>query len=152
MCNTVPGMIDSSPFSVTILVMTSSRIGLGRRGEELAVQALAQCGYTLIARNWRCLVGEVDIVAQRGETLTFFEVRTRRGTACGSPEESITPRKRARMEAVARHYVAAHLPNADPCWQLGVIAIELTPQGRLMRVTLYPDLESDGWTLFPSSS
>ncbi|MCX7854275.1 MAG: YraN family protein, partial [Caldilineales bacterium] len=128
--------------------MTTSRIALGRRGEALAVQALAQWGYTLIACNWRCQAGEVDLIARRDEVLTFFEVRTRRGAVCGSPEESITPRKRARMEAVARCYLAEHLPDADPSWQLGVIAIVLDVQGRLQRITLYPDLESDGWTLF----
>lgn len=131
--------------------MTDARIGLGRRGEQWAAVALERCGYTLVTRNWRCQVGEVDLIAQRGDELSFFEVRTRRGTRCGSPEESITPRKRARMEAVARHYLAQHLPEADPYWHIGFVAIELDAQGHLVRVTVYPDLESEGWNLSPSS-
>ncbi len=131
--------------------MSQTRVKLGRWGEQLAAAALERCGYTLITRNWRCPAGEVDLVARRGEELSFFEVRTRRGQRHGTPEESITPRKRTRMEAVARSYLAEQSPWADPLWHLGFVAIELDAQGHLLRVSVYPDLESDGWTLSPSS-
>jgi hypothetical protein len=63
---------------------------LGRRGEDLATAYLRQQGYVILARNWRCPVGEIDIVAREGEILAFVEVRTRRGDRFGTPEESIT--------------------------------------------------------------
>lgn len=75
----------------------------------------------------------MDIVARRGQVWAFVEVRTRRGEAFGTPEESITPKKRARMEAVAERYMAEHsLWEADG--QLLVVAVEMDPAGRLQRV------------------
>ncbi len=113
--------------------MSRQRIGLGRRGEELAVQELRHRGYEIVARNWRCAVGEVDIIARRGQVWAFVEVRTRRGEAFGTPEESITPKKRARMLAVAERYLAEHsLPEVDG--QLLMVAVEMDPVGHLQRV------------------
>lgn len=109
------------------------RIGLGRRGEELAAQELRRQGYEIVERNWRCPAGEVDIVARRGAVWAFVEVRTRRGEAFGTPEESITPQKRARMQAVAERYMAEHgLWEADG--QLLVVAVAMDRAGRLQRV------------------
>ncbi|HEC36302.1 MAG TPA: YraN family protein [Anaerolineae bacterium] len=113
--------------------MSRSRVGLGRRGEELAARALARQGYEIMARNWRCEAGEVDIVARYGEVWAFVEVRTRRGAKFGTPEESLTPAKQARMVAVAEHYLAEHkLGEVD--WRLDLVAVELDPAGRLVRV------------------
>lgn len=113
--------------------MSRQRIGLGRRGEELAVRELRRRGYEIVERNWRCAVGEVDIVARRGQAWAFVEVRTRRGEAFGTPEESITPKKQARMQAVAERYMAEHaLWEADG--QLLVVAVEMDPAGHLQRV------------------
>lgn len=110
-----------------------SRLGLGRRGEELAIQALAHHGYAIVERNWRCPSGEVDIVARQGETWAFVEVRTRRGTGYGTPEESVTPAKQARMLEVAEHYLVEHgLEEVE--WRLDVVAVEMDPAGRLVRV------------------
>lgn len=108
-------------------------MGLGRRGEELAAQELQRRGYEIVERNWRCPVGEADIVARRGREWAFVEVRTRRGEAFGTPEESITPQKRARMQAVAEQYMTEHsLWEADG--QLLVVAVEMDRAGRLQRV------------------
>lgn len=113
--------------------MSRQRIGLGRRGEELAVRELRRRGYEIVERNWRCAVGEVDIVARRGQAWAFVEVRTRRGEAFGTPAESITPKKQARMQAVAERYMAEHaLWEADG--QLLVVAVEMDPAGHLQRV------------------
>ncbi len=113
--------------------MSRGGVGLGRRGETLAAQALARQGYAIVARNWRCEVGEVDIVARKGDVWHFVEVRTRRGDDFGTPEESLTPAKRARMVAVAEHYLAAHgLHDVD--WQLDLVAVEMDRAGRVMRV------------------
>ncbi len=113
--------------------MGRSRVGLGRRGEELAVQELLRRGYEIVARNWRCAAGEADIVARRGPVWAFVEVRTRRGEEFGTPEESVTEGKRARMRTVAEQYIAAHhLWDTDA--ELLLVAVEMDRAGRLRRV------------------
>ncbi len=111
------------------------RVPLGRWGEGLAVRLLARQGYEVLDRNWRCQAGEVDIVARRDGVYHFVEVRTRRGRDFGTPEESITPAKQARMAAVAECYLAEHgLQDVD--WRLDLVAIEVDRRGRLVRAEL----------------
>jgi putative endonuclease len=102
--------------------MPDTRRKLGQWGEELAVRYLEAQGCTIVTRNWRCTAGEVDLVVQDGAWLAFVEVRTRRGRAYGTPEESITATKLARMAAVAESYVYEHEWGGD--WRLDVVAIE----------------------------
>lgn len=73
--------------------MSDARVRLGRLGEDLASAELVRRGYEIEARNWRCRLGEVDIVARHEDLWAFFEVRTRRGREYGTPEESVTPAK-----------------------------------------------------------
>lgn len=77
---------------------------LGRYGEDAAAQFLRDEGYTVLARNWRCRVGEIDIVARDGDTLVVCEVKTRRGLAFGSPLEAVTASKLARLSRLALEY------------------------------------------------
>lgn len=119
--------------------MSRQRIGLGRRGEELAARELERRGWRVVERNWRCEAGEVDIVACRGATWAFVEVRTRRGEDFGTPEESLNAAKQARMAAVAEHYLAEHaIGEAD--WQLDLVAVELDRAGRLLRLEVLEDV------------
>ncbi len=111
----------------------------------MAAEVLERAGYVIVTRNWHCQEGEVDLVAERAGELTFFEVRTRRGTAYGAPEESVTPRKRARMEAVARRYLTEVSTRLDVFWHVGLVAVQLDGSGRLQRLTVYPDLEGEPW-------
>jgi len=113
--------------------MSRTRVRLGQRGEEIAAAELARRGYTLVERNWRCPAGEVDIIARHGEVWAFVEVRTRRGPEFGTPEESLTPAKQARMVEVAEHYLTEHgLGDVD--WRLDLVAVELDRAGRLVRL------------------
>lgn len=114
---------------------TEDRRGLGRHGEELAARHLAAKEYDIIARNWRCEVGEIDLVARDGGSLAFVEVRTRRGRALGSPEESITAAKQARLVALAEAYVQAEGWTGG--WRIDVVAIEMDRRGRLLRLDHY---------------
>jgi putative endonuclease len=79
---------------------------LGRRGEAVAEEFLRTHRYTIVARNYRCRAGEIDLVALDGSVLVFVEVRSRRGTLAGTPLESIDGRKQARVARVAQHFVA----------------------------------------------
>jgi putative endonuclease len=133
--------------------MAKGKVGLGRRGETLAAEALQQRGFTIVTRNWHCPEGEADLIAQRAGEWYFVEVRTRReishGSASGygSPEESLTPRKLARMEAVARRYLSEQGADEaqDVAWHLSFVAVVLNNAGRLKRITVYLDPESDPW-------
>ncbi|MFN2271857.1 MAG: YraN family protein [Anaerolineae bacterium] len=120
--------------------MSRARVKLGQRGENLAVEELARSGYRIVARNWHCQVGEVDIVARQGDVLHFFEVRTRRGREYGTPEESVTPAKRQRMIDVALTYLGEHdLTDVD--WRVGFVAVEMDRKGQLARLEVYDSIE-----------
>ena len=113
--------------------MKDGRRRLGAFGERLAAAHLVAKGYHIQARNYRCREGEIDIVAQDGETLVFVEVRTRRGDALGGPAESVTARKEARLVAAATAYVQALAePPADQ--RIDVVAVQLSPGGRLLAI------------------
>jgi len=113
--------------------MKGARKRLGDAGEEIATRELVRRGYVVRERNWRCPEGELDMVAEQGETLVFVEVRTRRGDRFGTPEESITLAKRAHLIAAAQAYLQAHsLQDRD--WRIDVVAVEMSAQGQLRRV------------------
>ena len=120
--------------------VSDTRVKLGRQGEDLAVAELTRSGYEVVARNWRCQAGEVDVVARQGDVFHFFEVRTRRGREYGTPEESVTPAKRQRMIDVALTYLGEHdLGDAD--WRIGFVAVEMDRTGRLLRLEVYDSIE-----------
>jgi putative endonuclease len=107
--------------------MGKRRQKLGKWGEGQAIRYLEAQGCQVVARNWRCTAGEVDAVILVEECLAFVEVRTRRGQAYGSPEESITPQKLARMAAVAESYVYEQGWAGD--WRLDVVAVRVRRGG-----------------------
>jgi putative endonuclease len=83
------------------------RAELGRAGEALAAARLEAAGLRIVARNWRCREGEVDLVAAGEGLLVFCEVKTRRGNGYGSPAAAVTPAKQARLRRLAAAYLAA---------------------------------------------
>jgi len=85
---------------------------LGRRGENLAAEHLVQGGLLLIERNWRCPLGEVDIIARDGDQLVFVEVKTRSSVAYGHPLEAITMQKLARLRRLAGAWCESHPVDA----------------------------------------
>jgi len=117
------------------LAAGDDRQGLGRRGEDLAAQHLAAQGYEIVVRNWRCEHGELDLVARDGDCLALVEVRARRGRALGTPEESITPAKQAKLIDLAWAYVQEN--DWQGGWRIDVVAVELDRRGRLLRVDHY---------------
>ena len=81
---------------------------LGRYGEDLAARTLHNAGMVVLERNWRCELGEIDIVAREGTTLVVCEVKTRSSTAYGAPIHAVTPRKAARLRRLAVAWLAEH--------------------------------------------
>ena len=113
--------------------MASHKQIVGRQGEQLASDYLQRQGYTIIARNWRCPAGEIDVVAREGEDLVFVEVRARRGLGFGTPEESITARKQAKLVEVAQTYLLM-MDLQDVAWRIDVVAIQLGSRGEATRL------------------
>jgi putative endonuclease len=83
------------------------RVALGAWGEALAAAWYEEHGYQVLDRNWRCSAGELDVVACRGRTTVFCEVKTRTSSAFGSPAEAVTPAKQARIRRLAMRWLAA---------------------------------------------
>lgn len=78
---------------------------LGRQGEDLAVSWMERRGYRILGRNVRTRLGEIDLVAGRGQLVVIVEVKTRRSDEAGSPLESITPIKAHRLRRMAEAYM-----------------------------------------------
>lgn len=78
----------------------------GARAEDLCAGLLRSAGLRLLERNWRCRLGEIDLIADEGGVLVFAEVRMRRGFGFGGAAESLTAAKRARIVAAARLYLS----------------------------------------------
>ncbi len=128
--------------------MTAARQETGRRGEQLAARFLEREGCRVVARNCRCPLGELDLVAEGPEGLIFVEVRTRRTSHLVSPEETITRPKALRVVRSAQWYLSSHGLEDRP-WRVDVIAVELDARGELARLERYKDatagLVSDGY-------
>ncbi|MBI1991560.1 MAG: YraN family protein [Betaproteobacteria bacterium] len=86
----------------------------GRHAENLAALFLQQQGLKLVARNYRCRFGEIDLIAREGNTLVFVEVRMRASDQFGGAAASITAGKRRKLLRTARHYLAG-ATRAPPC-------------------------------------
>ena len=111
-----------------------ARKNLGESGERVAAMFLEQRGYKILDHNFRTRTGEIDLIAEDADGLAFVEVRTRRGDAMGTPEESLTPRKRKRMIAMALEYLQAHEEHAERAWRIDLVAIELDRAGKIARM------------------
>lgn len=97
---------------------------LGSRGEALAAQHLQQRGYRILETNWRCRVGELDIIAQQGETLVFVEVRTRRAHSTEEAFASVTADKQERFLRAVQIYLNTQATE-EVDWRMDVIGIAL---------------------------
>lgn len=86
----------------------------GQQAETLALSWLQQRGLVCVARNYRCRMGEIDLIMHDGTTLVFVEVRQRRSARFGGAATSITPAKQARLVRTAEHYLHT-LPSLPPC-------------------------------------
>jgi len=99
------------------------RRATGRRGEGLAALHLRLKGYRIEVRNWRCPLGELDIVAWDGDTLVFVEVKTRASSAVGAPEDAVTVHKRRRLVRLAQAFLAQRGSDLPPC-RFDVVAVD----------------------------
>lgn len=104
------------------------RMAMGGYGEAHAARFLVELGMVLLDRNWRCELGEVDLVLRDGPVLVFCEVKTRATEAFGSPLEAVTPAKVGRLRKVAARWLHEHGVRADDV-RLDVVGVLLQGAG-----------------------
>ncbi len=108
--------------------MAAKKTDTGKQGEQLAAAYLQGQGYQIVARNWRCKYGEVDLIARKDAVLVFVEVRTRHAATTEAAFASIQQQKQAKMRAAA----LAYLHNNDlqeQAWRIDVMGIALRHNG-----------------------
>ncbi len=88
--------------------MTDGRRQLGFAGEDAAAAWYVDRGYEVVARNWRCRDGEIDLIVRSGRTVVFCEVKARSSTRFGSPFEAVTGAKQQRIRGLAACWLEAH--------------------------------------------
>lgn len=109
---------------------------LGDRSEEVALKYLKKRGYRLVARNYACPLGEIDLIMQDGETLVFVEVRSKSDDVHGLPEETVDWRKQKKLRAAAGQYLLTHHLEESYC-RFDVVSILWNADKP--RITLYQD-------------
>lgn len=88
--------------------MTRHNKALGDWGEDRTVAWYLDRGFEVVARNWRCRSGEIDVVVQRQALLVFCEVKTRSSSRFGSALEAVTPAKQAKLRALAMEFLRSN--------------------------------------------
>ncbi len=108
--------------------MASEAAKIGAMGEDAAIDWLRREGFLIVARNWRDGRYELDIVAQRGFSLHFVEVKSRLKSGWSTPEEAITNNKRTALMRGVNSYLASHPTDLEP--QVDLIAVDIMEDGR----------------------
>ncbi|HEX3298620.1 MAG TPA: YraN family protein [Actinomycetota bacterium] len=104
------------------------RIEVGRRGETAVEHMYVSRGYRVVARNWRCRIGELDLIVTRGATVVICEVKTRRGTRFGGGYEAVDARKRQKLRALAEAFCLQHPVGASSI-RFDVASVRLRSDG-----------------------
>lgn len=102
---------------------------LGMRGEDAATKYLENKGYVILDRNWKCKLGEIDIVAKFEDVLIFVEVKTRTNIELGLPEDAVGPKKRRKYESLAAMYLQEH-EYVDMAVRFDVVGLLVLKQDR----------------------
>jgi len=111
---------------------------LGAAGEDLAAQWYAEHGFDLVARNWRCRIGEIDLLVEREDLLVVCEVKSRSGDWFGAGWEAVTARKRAKLRSLAEAFLAA-----EPRWRRARVRFDvasvMASRGTRPRIDIFED-------------
>ena len=105
--------------------MTKERLSLGKFGEDLALKEIRGLGYKRIIRNYRCPLGEIDLIANDGDTLVFIEVKTRKGRSLAYAKEAVNDKKRRQLSKVALFYLKSNHLNEVKA-RFDVVAVSLS--------------------------
>jgi len=115
---------------------------VGHAGEVAALRHLEEQGFRILARDWRSRLGQIDIVAEDGDTLVLVEVKARRGTSFGLPEEAVDARKQRKLRTLMEVYRAQNHRRDQPC-RIDVIGLLLDDNLNVTRVEHIRDAVQD---------
>ena len=115
---------------------------IGAVGEQAAEDWLAREGFEIVARNWRSGRYELDIVARRGDTIHFVEVKSRDSESWETPEDAMTPAKQRAFRHAVQAWLSQNPTDLEP--QLDLVAIDTTPDG-IVELRYIPDAVISRW-------
>lgn len=114
-------------------IKDTQKITTGKKGEKIAAKYLEKNGYRIIEANFRCPIGEIDIVAKENNDLVFVEVKTRKSIVLGYPEQAVGIRKQKKMSQLALWYIQER-KIADTNVRFDVVAITINPENNEVRL------------------
>jgi len=106
---------------------------LGITGEKEALSLLEKKGYKILEKNFRCILGEIDLIMTLEEELVFIEVRSRTDTSFGEPYETVNMKKQNKLYKLAEYYLNLRELHDSPC-RFDVISLILTPDGNVRKI------------------
>jgi putative endonuclease len=109
------------------------KISTGKEGEKIAADFLKKNGYRIVETNYRCPIGEIDIIARDKSELVFVEVKARKSSALGYPEQAVGVKKQRKMSKLALWYLQEK-KTTDARARFDVVAILLLPSGNDIRL------------------
>ena len=132
---------SNSQNEIFAALSSSNTKEVGKEGERQAKQYLERLGWKALVVNYRCSSGEMDLIAEEitetTKTLVFVEVKTRRSAKHGSPLEAVDAKKRARLVAIALHYLGERSSGGEePAMRFDVVEVFVKPN-RLSQITLH---------------
>ena len=108
--------------------MTAKHLELGKAGEDATLAHYLDAGYQLVARNWRCRAGELDLILSRNDMLVFCEVKTRRGVAHGGGFAAVGAQKQAKLQTLAELFMM-HTNRWNAAARFDVASVLLSDSG-----------------------
>jgi putative endonuclease len=118
---------------------STARASLGRAGEQAALDAYLARGFSLVARNWRCPLGELDLVVRRGSLIALVEVKTRAGSAFGGPFDAVGWRKQHKLRQLGEAFIAANRGAGEGVRYRFDVASVMPGRGGRPQVELFED-------------
>ncbi len=106
---------------------------VGTKAEDMAASYLRDNGYEIILRNYKCKLGEIDMIARDGECLVFVEVRSRSSQKFGTPEQSMSGAKKKRLQKLAQYYMWRELRKEVFC-RFDLVGIEFDGHEKLLKL------------------
>lgn len=106
----------------------------GRLGENYALNLLQRSGYKILEKNFRCPLGEIDAIAHEGDFIVFVEVKTRRSTKFGLPQEAVDRKKISKIIKVGEYFCLMH-PNLPKKKRIDVVSIVIN-KGKVIRANI----------------
>ncbi|MGP8153967.1 MAG: YraN family protein [Smithella sp.] len=116
-----------------IKMKDASKINTGKQGEKIAADFLKKNGYRIIEKNFRCVLGEIDIIAREKDELVFIEVKTRKSGELGYPEQAVGTKKQKKMSQLALWYLQKK-NTTDAQARFDVVAITISASGKEIKL------------------